>query len=251
MSSVTAIIVDDEKFNREQLQIKLSKYYPDMIITAMCENGLEAAKAVDKFKPDLVFLDIEMPVMNGFDFLQQFKEPGFEVIFITAYDQYAIKAIKFSALDYLLKPLDTDELQVAVNRFLDKRKRGIDNKSLIENFIRNLNTEKKSEYRLALNTTEGTYFLKTEEIIRCEADSNYTKFFLNKRKNMITSKTLKEYEDMLGEHNFLRVHKSHLVNRKFIKSLSNDGFVILNDDSRVEVSRRRYSEVKEMLSSSN
>jgi two-component system, LytTR family, response regulator len=248
MSAVKVIVVDDEMFNREQLRIKLGKYYPDISIIAMCENGLEAAKAVDKFKPDLVFLDIEMPVMNGLDFLEQFIEPAFEVIFITAYDQYAIKAIKFSALDYLLKPLDVDELQLAVNRFLEKRKKAIDNKSLIENFIRNLKTEKKSEYRLALNTTEGTYFLKTDEIIRCEADSNYTKFFLFKRKNMIASKTLKEYEDILTEHDFIRIHKSHLVNRKFIKSLSNEGYVILNDESHVEVSRRRYAEVKEQLS---
>ncbi len=247
MSLITAIIVEDEKFNREQLRLKLQQLFPEIEIMAACENGLQACEIVSKHNPDLVFLDIEMPVMNGFAFLKQFERPAFEVIFITAYDQYAIKAIKFSALDYLLKPIDEDELKTAVNRFLDKRKHNIDNKSLIENLIHNLNTEKKSEYRLALNTTEGTYFLKTEEIIRCEADSNYTKFFLNKRKNMISSKTLKEYEELLSEYNFLRVHKSHLVNRKFIKSLSNDGFIILNDDSKIEVSRRRYSEVKETL----
>ncbi len=248
MKSITAIIVDDEKFNREQLRIKLETYFPEIEIAAMCENGSEANRAVQVHNPDLVFLDIEMPVLNGLDFLRQFKDPMFEVIFITAYDQYAIRAIKFSALDYLLKPLDVDELQAAVNRFLEKRSKGIDNKSLLKNLIHNLKSAKQSEYRLAINSTEGTHFLNTEEIIRCEADSNYTLFHLHKRNKMISSKTLKEYEDLLTDHNFIRVHKSHLVNRKFIKALSNEGYVILTDDSHVEVSRRRYAEVKEILS---
>lgn len=246
---IKAIIVDDEQFNREQLRLKILDLFKQIEVVALCENGEEAILAVEEHKPDLVFLDIEMPRMNGFEFLKHYEHPPFEVVFITAYNQYAIKAIKFSALDYLLKPIDIDELKLTLDRFFNKYKYHTDNKSLMVNFLHNLKIEKKSDYRLALNTTEGTHFLNMDEIIRCEADSNYTRFYLNKRNNMLASKTLKEYEELLAEHNFLRIHKSHLVNKNYITSLNSDGYVVLKDQSRVEVSRRRFAEVRELLNS--
>ena len=202
---IRAIIVEDEKKSRELLREMVEKHTPEINLVGIADGVASGVELIKKNNPDLVFLDISMPDGSGFDLLQLVSDKKFDVIFATAHEKYAVKAIKFSALDYLLKPLDVDELQLAVNRFLEKRKKAMDNKSLIENFIRNLKTEKKSEYRLALNTTEGTYFLKTDEIIRCEADSNYTKFFLYKRKNMIASKAMTPITRPIKANNRIRI----------------------------------------------
>ncbi|HQV00962.1 MAG: response regulator transcription factor [Bacteroidia bacterium] len=247
MQHIKAIIVEDEPYNRQLLLAKLEQFYPQIRIVDACSNGQEALLLVKKYNPELVFLDIEMPVMNGFEFLKQYGPHDFEVIFVTSYDKYALQAIKFSALDFILKPIDNDELIAAVNQFLFKHKNGIDQKSLLQNLVGNMQTPKPENYRLALSTLDGTLFLNTDEIIRCEADSNYTKFVLHKRANLLASKTLKEFDELLTEHHFVRIHKSHLVNRKYIRKLSADGYVILHDESQVEVSRRRIAEVKIQL----
>jgi two-component system LytT family response regulator len=189
-----------------------------------------------------------MPVMNGFQLLESFSDYSFEVIFITAYDHYAIKAIRYSALDYLLKPIDTDELVTAVQRFLSKQTTEPQKKNY-ENLIYNLGLpESSSDYRLAVSTSDGTFFYYCHEIIRCEAVGNYTRFVLKDKKPLLTSHTLKDYDDLLSEQNFLRVHRAHLINAKFISSLSKDHEVKMLDGSIIPVSRRKWDVVKQKLS---
>lgn len=247
MSAIKAIIVEDELFNREQLLFKLKNNFPEIHILASCENGAEALEAIRIHRPELVFLDVEMPVMNGFEMLKKSERKDFEIIFITAFDNYAINAIRFSALDYLLKPVQTEELGAAIQRFHIKKKLEDNAAPRIDNFIQNLERQQPKDFKLAIATTEGTFFFKTEEIIRCEGFSNYTQIKLASKKTLMTSKTLKEYEEVLEDHNFIRVHKSHLVNQKYIKGIQAERFLLLEDGSRVEVSKRRFQEVKRIL----
>ncbi|MEO8711204.1 MAG: LytTR family DNA-binding domain-containing protein, partial [Parafilimonas sp.] len=185
---------------------------------------------------------------NGFQLLEKFPDHSFDIIFITAYDHYAIKAIKYSALDYLLKPIDTEELLAAVQRFMQKQHNN-GNKKLYENLTYNLNLpESSSKYRLALTTTDGTFFYYCNEIIRCEAVGNYTRFVLKDKKPLLTSHTLKEYDELLAEQNFLRVHRAHLVNSGYISSFSKEHEIKMHDGSIVPVSRRKWDNIKQKLS---
>jgi two-component system, LytTR family, response regulator len=186
--------------------------------------------------------------MNGFDFLNRAVNCDFDVIFTTAFDKYAIKAIRFSALDYLLKPVDITELQSAINRHLVKNKfRGTEKDELVNNLISNLQLKDPSAFKLALSTAEGVFFLEPASIIRCEGENNYTRFYLSDRKPILVSKTIKEYEDILYDHGFVRVHKSHLINTRFVSLLDKDGTLLLKDGSQVVVSRRKKEEVLKLL----
>lgn len=244
---IKALIIDDEESTVNVLQLLLKQYVPeiDEIYTAVgAERGIEKIKEV---QPQLLFLDIEMPFMTGFELLEQFPQHNFEVIFVTAYDHYAIKAIRYSALDYLLKPIDAEELKQAVHRFINTSH--INNtRPLYENLLYNLNQPKTSEYRLAISTTEGTSFYNAGEIIRAEALGNYTRFYLKEKKPVVTSRTLKEYEDLLTDHHFLRVHRTHLVNPRYIESYTKDHELKMCDGSVVQVSRRKWESIKEKLS---
>lgn len=246
---IRALIIDDEESTTTVVKLLLQKNVEEVseIYTAVgAFNGLEA---IGKYKPHLVFLDIEMPLLNGFQLLEKFPDHNFETIFITAYDHYAIKAIKYSALDYLLKPIDIAELQTAVKRFLHKQSIIKNNKSLYENLSYNLNQPNKSpKYRLALTTVEGTFFYYCSEIIRCEALGNYTRFILKDKKTILTSHTLKEYDDLLAEQSFLRVHRGHLINSDYITSFSKDHEIKMCDGSAVPVSRRKWESIKQKLS---
>jgi two-component system, LytTR family, response regulator len=243
MSTVTAIIADDEKFNREQLRMKLQKYYPDMEIMAMCENGLEAAKAVDKFKPDLVFLDIEMPVMNGFVMLQQLTYKNFELIFTTAYDHYAIKAIRYSALDYLVKPIEIEDLKAAVGKAEEKRNHSYPNPQ-IELLVEQLVNKKSTFSRIAIPTTEGLQFIKTGDIVYLEASINYTHIYCEGGKKFVVSRTLKDFEDMLPAEIFLRIHNSYIINKNFAEKYirGDGGQVVLSNGVTLDVAKRKKSE---------
>lgn len=244
---IRALIIDDEGSAVNVVKLLLQKYVREVTDIETAIGSLNGVKAIEQFKPDLLFLDIEMPMMSGFDLLENFPDYSFEVIFITAYDHYAIKAIRFSALDYLLKPVDVDELKKAVERFIEKKKSNTDHRASYNNLLHNLKTEKPKDYRLAITSVEGTSFYQTDEIIRCEADGNYTKFFLLNKKPVMTSRTLKEYDEILGEHDFIRVHRAHLVNKKHIASFSSDHELKMKDNSVVEVSRRRWDAVKRQL----
>ena len=238
-----AIIVDDEKHCRESLQSMLQMHCPDIAIAAICADALAAITAIQTHKPDIVFLDIEMPRMNAFDLLQQLGRIDFEIIFTTAYDQYAIRAIKFSALDYLLKPVDAEELKLAAEK-LKSRPRHSMEKEQLQQVISNLTDAAQHDFKLIIATADGNYFLLPDEIMYCEGNDNYTHFHLTKSRKLISAKTLKEYEEMLAEQGFLRIHKSYLVNLKFAVRFSrSNSTLVLQDYTTLEVSRRKKEAV--------
>ena len=240
---LTAIIIDDESNSRNALRQKLSNYCPDVMIIAECENGEEGIKNIDEKKPDIVFLDVEMPRMNGFTMLQQLQNKNFEVIFITAYDHYAIKAIKFSALDYLLKPVEVEDLKTAVEKVTQKRKQPAANNQ-VELLLQNLLDEKKEHQRIAISSMEGLLFVPTEDIIYLEANSNYTSFFLTGNRKIIATKTLKDFEELLPASIFIRIHHSYLINKNGVEKYirGDGGQVLMKNGVMLDVARRKKDE---------
>jgi two-component system, LytTR family, response regulator len=246
---IKALIIDDEPAAVNTLQLMLQRYVPEIDNLRATNDPTEGIHLLKTFEPQILFLDIQMPVMNGFDILKHFPQVNFNIIFTTAYDEYAIQAIRFSALDYLLKPIDADELRNAVDKFMVKEVLQKGNQALYNNFLQNITAKKKEDFKLALSTSEGTSFYFPEQIIRLEGESNYTKFFFTEKKQMLTSKTLKEFEDILADHGFIRIHKSHIINKKHIVNLSGEGILTMADYSKVEISRRRRAEVVDHLKS--
>lgn len=245
---IRILIIDDEEAACNILSILIRKHLPVKHEIRCEQDPAKALEILETFKPALVMLDIEMPGMNGFDFLNKAGSWDFDVIFTTAYDKYAIKAIRFSALDYLLKPLDILELQNALNRHIVRRNHSQQARhDLVNNLIANIQKPESDEYRLAISTSEGVSFYLPSEIIRCEGESNYTKFFIEGGKSLMVSHTLKDYETILNDYGFVRVHKSHLVNMKYVSRMDRDGFLWLSNGQSVPVSRRRKEEVMSML----
>lgn len=245
---IKILIVDDEPAAGNILQLLIEKHIPGEKAIRYYSSPEEALAAMPEFKPSLVMLDIEMPTMNGFDFLNKAVNCDFDVIFTTAYDRYAIKAIRFSALDYLLKPVDISELQNAINRHIVKKEfKPQQQEKLVDNLISNLQQKDASAFKLALSTMEGVFFFGPASIIRCEGENNYTRFYFPDRKPLLVSKTMKEYEEILADHHFIRVHKSHLVNKKFVRHLDKEGLLWLTDGSSIAVSRRKKDEVMKEL----
>lgn len=243
------IIIDDEPAAREKLQLLIEKYFPDKIsVVAVCKTGEEGLEAITSSQPDLVFLDVEMPGMTGFDMLKRIPKIGFEVIFTTAHDHYAIKAIKFSALDYLLKPIDLEFLQEAVNKAVEKRTSS-NSGDRYRHFIDNIRESGKKMENLSIPTSYGMVFVKVSDIIRCESSSNYTVFFLQNKDQVVATRTLKEYEELLDDHGFVRIHHSHLINSAFLKEYLKGagGQVVMKDGTTLDVSRRKKDEVMEKL----
>jgi two-component system LytT family response regulator len=247
MTSYKAIVIDDDEFILKSMKDRLTAFFPEISLVATCIEPLEGLKAIQHHHPDLIFLDIEMPGMSGFEMLNKLHEIHFEIIFITAFDHYAIKAIKYSALDYLLKPVNTDELKQAIDRFRQKRKDSVNQKLTLDNLINNLKTKNPEEYKLAISTTEGTLFLPTHDIIRLEAEGSYTIFHLRGKQKLVASRTLKDFEELLDDRRFIRIHKSHMVNQRYVKSVLNSHRLVMEDNSTVDVSRRKWEEVKNML----
>jgi len=244
---IRTIIIDDEPFNRELLHAKLRALAPDMQVLAQCENGLTGLAAIEKHRPELVFLDVEMPLMNGLDMLRKISAPAFEVIFITAFNQYAINAIKLSALDYLLKPIDSTELLAALARYRKKRQKALSEApaARIQNVLENFSQKQLPDaFKLAVASVEGTFFYKLEDVLRCQGKENYTWLFFREQKPVLASKTLREYEVLLTAHGFLRIHKSHLVNRRFVKNILPERRLLLTDGTELEIAKRRLAEVK-------
>ena len=244
---IKTIIIDDEPRGRDTLKILLNKYCPEVSVTGEAGSVVEGFKLINKEAPDVVFLDIEMPGNNGFDLLEMFNSIPFKVIFTTAYDKYAIKAIKYSALDYLLKPIDIDELKEAVSRIETNNRKDI-GQAKYEALLNNIKSENKRK-KVAIPDLEGLIFVFIDEIVRCESDSNYTYIYLINKKKITASRTLGDFEELFSEENFFRVHRSHLINldhlKKYIKG--EGGFAVMADDSRVEVSRRKKPEFLEVL----
>jgi two-component system, LytTR family, response regulator len=246
---IRAIIIDDELNNIENLAALLAQHCPSVEITGRARNAAEGAMLTRQLQPDLVFLDIEMPGRNGFEMLQSLNDFSFEVIFVTAFEQYGIQAIKFSALDYLLKPVSADELKQAVDKAIAKRQK-LDQNLQLENLLQLLRQEqKRSTHRIALATSRETRFIETGQIIRCASSNNYTTFFLKDGEKILTSKPIFEYENMLTDYGFFRCHQRHLINRQHIKSYVNEdgGYLLMEDNSSVPVSRSKKESLKELF----
>jgi two-component system, LytTR family, response regulator len=237
-----SIIVDDEPKSRENLKIVLQDFVNNVSVEALCGTVDEAVKCIHAIKPDIVFLDIEMQQETGFDLLAKIDPIDFEVIFITAYSDYAIKAIKFSAIDYLLKPIDIEELKCAVQRVTQKREGSTSRRLQI--LRDNLKSPTKEKIKIALPTSRGLIFTGIENILYCEASSNYTVLYTSDGREYVASKTLKEYEDLLTAYDFFRIHHSYLVNLSSIKKYvkGDGGHVILMNDVSLDVSKRKKTD---------
>jgi len=247
MNTLKALIIDDEPTAVKTLSLMIHHYIPEITNLKTTTDPYEGLSLLKDFKPQLLFIDIQMPLMSGFELLKQLAHIDFGIIFTTAHDEYAIDAIRFSALDYLLKPIDTDELQNSFKRFIQKQDNNTGSESLYKNFMYNLNVKNKYDFKLALPTMQGIYFYKPEDIIRLEGEGNYTKFFFADKTSLLITYTLKSYEDVLINYGFLRVHKSHLINKAHIINYMPDGMLTMTDLSKVEISRRRREDILEIL----
>jgi len=243
------LIVDDEAAAGNILKLLIEKHVPLQKEILFCTSPEEALLALPQFNPGLVMLDIEMPNMNGFDFLNNAASWNFDVIFTTAFDKYAIKAIRFSALDYLLKPVDIVDLQNAINRHIIKKEfQGKQQQEqLVNNLLTNLQQKNSADFKLAISVKEGVFLFETKDIICLEGMNNYTKFYFTNQKPLLVAKTLKEYEDILTEYKFIRIHKSFLVNRAHVKKMDAEHMLWLSNDVHVPVSRRKRTEVMELF----
>lgn len=245
---IRAVIIDDEQNNIDNLRVLLAKHCADVIIIASALNADEGKRAILLQKPDLVFLDIQMPDKSGFDLLRSLSAISFEIIFVTAFDQYALQAIKFSAVDYLLKPINVNDLKNAVEKATERiaaRKQNYQLENLIS-FLQN--QYNKNSHRIALPTLKETRFVLPETIIRCESSNNYTTFYLANKEKLIVSKPIYEYEELLREYGFIRCHQSHLINKKFIKSWvkADGGYLLLEDEAQIPVSKNKREMIKDL-----
>lgn len=244
-----AIIVEDETHSRETLKNLLEKFCEGVEVIGLAASVKEALDLISKTKPDVVFMDIELQSGTGFDILTQLPEINFEVIFTTAFDQYAIKAVKFSSLDYLLKPIDLEELQEAIEK-AKKAKNMLEYNRQLKTLLQNINQPRLS--KICLATTDGFEFINTNEILYCEAGGSYTTFVLVNGKKLLVSKHLKEYENMLTDQHFMRVHNSYLINLKEVKKYvkADGGYIVMNNDDIVSISRGKKEAFLEAMQNS-
>lgn len=233
-----AVIIDDEPDAVQFLIAIMKDHCPGLMVTGHAHSITEGFQVISRTRPDLVFLDVEMPLGSGFDLLRMFPSKEFEVIFITAYNHYAIDAIRFSALDYILKPLSIRELINAVNRFTKKKEsRNMTSDSFTALFE---NLKNQLPVRLAISTIEGLEYLEIREIIRIEAEGSYSRFHLSDGRKILVSRPLKDFHEILTNRNFFRSHNSHLINLAYVrKYLRNDGSINLSDGSIVPISRSK------------
>ncbi len=248
MTQIKAIIVDDELHGRKALQRGLAENCPEVTVLAQCETPEDGIDKIRALRPNLVFLDIQMPNLSGFDVLQQLSPIDFEVVFVTSYDQYAIKAFKFSALDYLLKPVDPDELIQAVQRAVEQLERA-GGPYRYQSLLNNIDHTSGKIEKLAVPTLDGIDFYKTEDIIYCDADGHYTTLYLVGKRKEVISKTLKDFENLLSQSGFFRIHNSSLINMRHIQKYvrGEGGYVVLTEDHHVTVARRKKDAFLGML----
>lgn len=241
-----AIIIDDELKGRIALRQKLLDYCKEVQVLGEAENGEQGLLLIEKYHPDILFLDIEMPRMNGFDMLRRIRDKNFHIIFTTAYDQYAITAIKYSAFDYLLKPIDIEELKSAVARISSQPLSHTEKK--LDTLEQNLGS-KKPFNKIAVPAMQGLLFFDINTIIHLEAQSNYTILYFSNHPKLTASKTLKEFEELLPEDIFFRTHHSHIINLNFIKRyIKGDGGQIeMQNGNYVDVARRKKEEFLRLI----
>ncbi len=244
---ISAVIVDDEQNSREKAFNIIKSHFEDIHLET-ADNVKSGIEAIKRTNPQIVFLDIDMPDGTGFDLLNGLDFHDFKVIFITAHQEHALKAIKFSALDYILKPYNPNDLINAVNGALNEIETE-NNQLKIETFLTNFQEENNKPKKLVLNTSDNIYIVDIENIIRCEADNNYTSFYTSDNKKIVMSKTLKEYESLLPHTDFIRIHRSHLININFLDRFEkkNSGRVIMKDKSIVPVSTRKKEQLLQMI----
>lgn len=240
---IKTVLVDDEPNNLETLQQLLLKYCPQVTIAGTADSVIKAREVIVETKPDLVFLDIEMPYGNAFELLNSLSSVDFEIIFVTAFGNYAIEAIKFSALDYLLKPVNIKELQASVQKAAQR----IQFKSIsqkLDNLFYNLNATKPSLQKIALPTLDGLIFVNIKDLVWLEARGSYTCVYLSSQQRIMVSRTLKEFEDVLPEDHFSRIHQSYVINHNFIRKYNRGrgGTIEMEDGTVIEVSMRKKDE---------
>ena len=234
-----AIIIDDEPYCCEILAAMLESDCPDVEIISICNDAKNALDVIRQHSPDLVFLDVEMPKMNGFEMLEQLPAINFHLIFTTSYDQYALKAIRFSAIDYLLKPIDREELKMAVEKV--KERIHIPIPQQLEILMQKLRQPSSPVNKIALPTMEGLQMIPIDSVVSCESDDNYTRLKLKSGKKLLVTRSLKEIEESLEQHSFIRVHRSYLVNlneiEKYIKG--EGGYLVMSDGTTIDVARNK------------
>lgn len=247
---IKAVIIDDEKDSIVTLKWKLENYCPDVSVEASFDNPSEGIKYLKKNPPNLLFLDIEMPMLTGFDVLEELgRDISFDVIFTTAYDNFGIQAVKFSALDYLLKPVQNKELKDAIDKHLKKTQHKIPSEQ-IDALLNNVQAERKGKRgKIALASKESIEFVDPQDIVVCEANSNYTNVYLSEGRKRVISKTLKEFEDMLVPYNFFRPHNSYLINLNRVKEFirGDGGYIIMENKMQIPVSKNRKEELLNLL----
>ena len=245
---IKAIIIDDEKNAREAISEIIKIYSSNVSIVAEAENVKYGIEAIHAHRPQLVFLDIDMPDGTGFDLLKKIGDISFKIIFVTAYEEYAVKAFRYSALDYLLKPVDPDELIKSIASAEESINKENIGKQLETYFSAASNANRKPQ-KIVLKTTDDIFVIDISDIIRCESDGNYTTVHLNDTKKIMVARTLKEYEDLLSIHGFIRPHQSHLININYFDRFhkSDGGYVILKDKSEIPVSSRKKEQLLKML----
>jgi len=247
-----AVIVDDELKSRENLQILLNDFCENVAVLALASTIAEGMEAIRKVQPDILFLDIQMQKETGFDLLRKLDKIDFEIVFTTAHAEYAIEAIKFAAIDYLLKPIDIADLRKAVAKVEKKLSHNFLRERL-DVLIQNFKSDSSDQYKLVLPTSDGLTFINLKDVLYCEAMSNYTKFHMKDNSNYLVSKTLKEYENLLVEHNFFRIHNSFLVNIREVKKYvrGDGGYVVMNNEQSLDVSKRKKEAFLNKISGTN
>jgi len=249
MEKINAIIIDDELSSMQNLQQKLAEFCPTVELVATAQKPEEAILLIHHHKPDVIFLDIEMPKMSGFRMLEELKELNFEIIFTTAYNHYAIDAIRIAAFDYLLKPIAIKDLQQSVDRL--NKLRGYQTKEKIDVLRSSMSDKKSQDDKIAIATTEGLEFIPIKNILHIESNSNYSKLYFQNGRHLTVTKLLKDFEDMLAPYHFYRVHNSHLINLNYIQKYlrGNGGRVMMQDGTEIEVARRKKEEFLKMIAS--
>lgn len=249
---ITGLLIDDDGNLREGLRQLLARYAPEIRILGEAESVESGIAAMKALRPQVVFLDIQLNDGTGFDILERFaKENGksdSHIVFITAHEQYAVKAFRFSALDFLLKPVDPEDLLKVVAKIKDVVGKTRDY-AHIDLLLENIRKKNDNFKRIALSTSEGIHLFEVSDIIRCESEDNYTRFYIRNSKPLLISKTLKEYEEMLSGHGFERVHQSHLINMAYLKSYmkGDGGYIVMSDGSTVPISQRKKERLNEVL----
>jgi two-component system, LytTR family, response regulator len=236
-----ALIIEDEQKSREMLADILKNKFPNITILGLAKNVAEGVELIKTLKPNLLFLDISMPDGTGFDVLEKVQGEKFDIIFTTATDKHALKAIKYSACDYLLKPIDIDDLKIAIDKIIEKKSSSMPNMDNLQFLIQNLKRVDDNYNKITLPTGNAYEIIPIKDIIRCEADGSYTNFYIVGGKKLMVSASLKHYEDLLPENDFIRIHHHHLINMNHVvRFLKTDGgYAIMSDNTQLEISRRK------------